>query len=110
MRLESHHDSRSARPSRVRLRLGHKCLVTAVNTVENSNGEEDRPAHVREVAEIAQNLHCHGNSQTPRRRETAGKLSTLALTCSTGRDLNSSTVSAPSTRNFPDAVRRNAFK
>ena len=107
MRFEGHDHGGATGFPRIGLCFLDQSLVPPVHAVENPDGEIDRSAQRGQRREVVD--HLHGN-QTPRRRETSGRLMIRALIASNGSVRNSSTVRTPSTRNFPDAVRRRAFK
>ena len=55
----------------------HHVFVPAMDTVENTDGQIDRPRQRPERPEIVEDLHA---DQTPRRRETSGRLMMRAFT------------------------------
>ena len=77
MRLESHDHSGAAGFFCVGLRLFDEGLVTAMDAIKNTDGQVDRPGQRPERPEIVEDLHA---DQTPRRRETSGRLMMRAFT------------------------------
>ena len=77
MRLERHDHGSAAGFFGVGLRFFDEDLVAAMDAVENTDGQIDRPGQRPERPEIVEDLHA---DQTPRRRETSGRLMMRAFT------------------------------
>ncbi len=105
MRVERDDHRCATRVFGVARRSGDDRLMAEMHTIEDADGEKERPGKLAQFRNRAQDSHrC--SRQAPRIRDTSGSVR-IRPRMSTGSDVfNSSTVMAPSTLNRPDFTRR----
>lgn len=128
MRIESDDTGRAARFLRgIDGGLNHG-LVAKVYPIKNADRRVERSRKTTQFRQLANHLHKLGEGrgsrigdtgtvrsespgdQAPRRRDTSGSVSILSISCRRSPCFNSSKVTERSRSNFPDFVRRRAFR